>query len=939
MSRALLLSPSIPLVQEVLGCLLADGNDYSRNIVVFPGKRPAHFLRKALAERHGHALIPPRIFAMEGFVDFLCGKLPDALPAPITAADAADLLFDLQRTLPDRIGGTQFSQPDTFMPLGMRIFGELEELALSGHTPERITGELSGIALRGLHSLGALYSIFYAALAERKLTTRSLRYRAVAEAFREEMLAPASTLVLAGFFSLTGVEQRLVGQLLDLPDTVALFQEGPGMEQRLKELGVAVSRKGEAPEGPLMSYHAAPDTHGEIFALAGHFQKVMEEEGSIDHRTVVVVPDPSAIPALVHHALAMLPGTYNISIGYPYKRTPVVGFLWALMELIEARYDEKFPASEYLRLALHPYIKNILFKGNPHGTRVLFHAIEDLCLKGTIPAFFTLQELEERTDCFEQAARMAGDAEPRELVLHLRGIHENIIEPLTTAVSVGDCAERAGTILSFIAEHSTARRHLFFGPYVEAVMETLHSLSRSLVAGRTFDASERMFSILRTCLSEGSVPLPGTPLGGVQVLGILETRNLHFDSVLVLNTNDELIPGEGGRYSLVPDGVRTALGMPTYRERDRIVEYYFSVLLGGASRVALFYTEDGSATPSRFLEQALWRRQKQEGVSSGTSMVRDVRYKVTLQHDRPSPVMKTDGVASVIKNMTLSATSLDTYLKCGLKFYYRYVLRMEEREELAGDVDRAELGSLVHRVLAEYYRPFVGQTLVPETLDSSRIRPLVDSLFRETFGAEELGNRFLMKTQITRHLMDFVNDYEIPRVRTTPVELLAVEQDIHSDLNGYRFRGRLDRVERSGDRVTIFDYKTGSDKRKLTTRMDRLEPEVRESWAEAIGSLQLPLYALLYARESAVPLNSIVSQYLLLGKNSLDPGIEIPHTQADGSPGGASPVLEKVISILLDELGDEREPFQPTQDLEANCPYCPFTGLCGTRWVRRMDYA
>ncbi|MDH4069073.1 MAG: hypothetical protein OEV30_01485, partial [Ignavibacteria bacterium] len=602
MSRAFLISSGIPLVVEVIRHLGSERTDYSDALVVFPGKRPAHFLRKGLAG-NGRSCIPPMITSMDRFVELLNTSRPAHSTRRIDSIDAAAILFDLHGAVPDRIGGDQFNSLDSFLPLGLRLFEELEELVLSCRAEKEIGQAVEGVSLRGLHSLGILYERFYEKIRTLGRTTRALDYRTAALEFPNDLLSGFSTVILAGLFPISEAERRLILSCMENRQTVALFQEGPGILDELDRLGIEVMEKGSDRAQPVISYHAAPDSHGEIFGLAGLLADSIAKEDEIDHSTVIVVPDPSILPALVHHSLSMLDGGFNISVGYPHARTPLVGFLTSLMDLVTSSYENNLPASEYLRCFLHPYSKNILFDGKPHITRQLFHTIEDLCLQDKLPPFFSPEYLESQERLFTTVSGATGDekATPARLHDHLHMIHESLLLPLTTVSSVGQCASRCIDILTFIADASTARKELFFDLSLESVIASLAEVRDSLLAERAIGDRASVFRIIRDCLLSGRVPLPGTPLRGVQVLGLLETRNLQFDRVFVLNTNDDLIPGESGRYSLVPNLVRRTLGLPTYRERDRIAEYYFSVLVRGARKVSLFFTEDGAKTPSRFV--------------------------------------------------------------------------------------------------------------------------------------------------------------------------------------------------------------------------------------------------------------------------------------------------------------------------------------------------
>jgi len=912
--------------------------DYSDNIVVFPGKRPAHFLRKAIGESVGRSFVPPRVFSIDTFVNHVHESLIGSSVRELDSLDAVVMLHELHLGSSERIGNRQFDEFDLFLPLGLRMFSEFEEITLACVPVDKAEAALSSVSLRGLHLLGSMYKRFYAEIEKLGYTTRAMRYVRVAESFEPSLLGKPSRIILAGFFALTEAERRLVQRLVDAEQAIVIFQQGRGLEQRLQGLHIHPETRTANETRPTIHYYSASDTHGEVFGLSAKLKEIVAAAGELDQRTVIVVPDPDSLPPVVHQALALVPnGQYNISLGYPHTRTPVFGFLKALMDLVSSMYEGRLCAPDYLKFVLHPYTKNILLDGRSDVTRVLFHTIEGLFLKRELSTFFALDELENHERLFDAPAAVAseGKTAARKLSEHLRSIHTNTIRAFLDVSTVGELAVKSIDVLSYIAERSTASRHPLFRSYAESLMESLDRVSRSMLSTKVFSDRTALFRVLRNCLVQGEVPFHGTPLQGLQVLGFLETRNLKFDRVFIVNTNDEILPGSTKRYSLIPNQTRMALGLPTYREHDQIAAYYFDLLLKGAKDVHLFFTENDQRKASRFVEELLWEEQQRRGEKNRESLINTISYEIDLAHSTPSPIAKTEEMVEEVKKMVFSATRLDTYLKCGLKFYYAYLLRLEEREEVLADVDRLGLGRFVHSVLCEYFAPFVGKQMTDKELDTGRLEDIIEKRFAEEFGHEEVGNKHLLKVQVKEQLKAYLEKYEVPRLRESPVTLLALEKRFEVDMNGWRFQGRIDRIEDRGGKISILDYKTGGDARRHRIRFDKLNPVDRSTWTEAIGSLQLPMYMLLYGGSNGGTTDNVDPAYLMLGKGQIDQKIEVPLFDRNGSQDQSNAaMIESVMFKLLDELTDLSQPFLPPHDLQEQCPNCPFTGLCGTQWVK-----
>jgi ATP-dependent helicase/nuclease subunit B len=311
-----------------------------------------------------------------------------------------------------------------------------------------------------------------------------------------------------------------------------------------------------------------------------------------------------------------------------------------------------------------------------------------------------------------------------------------------------------------------------------------------------------------------------------------------------------------------------------------------------------------------------------------------VSYRARLVNDKPGEKTKTPADVGTLREMEFSAQSLDTYLACPLRFYYRYVLHLSDREDLTEELDAADVGKLVHAILARYMEPLRDKALTVADLSRERLTGVIDACFREMFGGQLTGTAMLMRRQVEKRLTQFLEEHQVPLVTKQNVHVVGVEQKLEAEYKGHSFIGRVDRIERMGDRVAIIDYKTGGDKKTLAIRSEKIDPSEPDTWRSAIPSFQLPMYMLLYSRASQEELASIDPSYLLLGNKELDEESELAlgdeNSTAQDVFHAVEPVLMKVIEMILDPA----VPFSATSDLEQECPRCPFNTICGTQWVR-----
>jgi hypothetical protein len=167
-----------------------------------------------------------------------------------------------------------------------------------------------------------------------------------------------------------------------------------------------------------------------------------------------------------------------------------------------------------------------------------------------------------------------------------------------------------------------------------------------------------------------------------------------------------------------------------------------------------------------------------------------------------------------------------------------------------------------------------------------------------------------------------------------PVKLLGVEQKMTVTKNGFIFKGIADRIEQRGEKIFILDFKTGHDPSKLMVGTTSLVPRDPATWADAIGSCQLPLYMLLYSEQEKVPVERISPAYVMLGKRTMDEQIECGLFEGGATDPLAWTKIEETVFEIVREINDPSRPFLPAADLKKSCPTCPYAGLCGTKWVR-----
>jgi len=941
--KAYLFQGPADFIAEVSSHLDCTGNDYSNSMVVFPGKRPAHFLRRHIAEKHGQAFIPPRICSMDEFIDLLCSAQEGA--RQIDSIDSTAILFDLHRKAPKPLGRKGFLSLDSFFPIAMKLYRDLEELSIEGvsiedlkHADSLLQEGIPPGSLERLQSVSWFYEQFYHEVREQGFLTRSIRYCTAAEAFDAASLSAFSQIILAGFFGLTKAEKTLFRKLAMVENVSMFFQDGPGMQAMLSSLELEPELIERGAGAPVVSLYQSPDTHGQTFGLNRVINDIEMSGEALDERTVIVLPSADTLFPLLHHGISGIPeDRFNISMGYPLNRTPIFGFFNNLSQMILSMEGERLYLPDYLKFVLHPYVKNVLFRDRADVTRIIFHTLEEEMTETRTRSFLTLEEIEQDRKMLSEITRKVAQVEQgitvEQVHDHLKNIHDRLIRRFLVLSSFSDFALKTAAVLEYIYEQSTAKLHPYFHPFAEAFIAAMQNISVSLMRDLAFDETDSYFHFFRKYLGTCHVPFAGTPLKGLQVLGFLETRNLSFDRVMILDMNEDVIPATDRDESLLPFKARMALHLPTYLDRDRMAAYYVDTLLRSSREAHLFFVENSRKEKSRFVEKLLWDMQKKDGEIKPDNYLQAVFYDVKLDSRIPIGIAKTSAVLDLLKEFEYSASSLDSYLTCPLQFYYRYVLRISEREGMSNEIERADIGRFVHDLLHDFFIDKQGRPLTAEDLSEEAMNTMIVSKFRKEYGPGATGSLYLLKMQILRHLRDYLRGYQCAVLSEGPIEILELESDLKITWNSFVLKGRLDRVEKRGDRIYIIDYKTQANDTYLRIRHDSLDPDDRESWYEAIGSLQLPLYLLLLSEARGIAAEQITPLFLFLGRMRLDREIESPLFKEGDDREDQFEALKQVILSLLKEIIDPTLPFAPAHDLKSACPLCDFRNICGTQWI------
>ena len=454
-----------------------------------------------------------------------------------------------------------------------------------------------------------------------------------------------------------------------------------------------------------------------------------------------------------------------------------------------------------------------------------------------------------------------------------------------------------------------------------------------------------MQRLIGQLITSTSIPFHGEPAEGIQVMGVLETRNLDFDHVLLLSCNEGNMPRGVNDTSFIPYAIRKAYGLTTVDYKVAIYQHYFHRLLQRASDVTILYnnaTSDGkTAEMSRFMLQLM--------VDNKIPITfLTLKAGQTPQLHAPKTIQKTpDVIAHMQKHFAnkeggISPTAVNTYLRCQLRFFYRYVCEIAEPDSTEDDmIDNRLFGNIFHKAAQVIYTPFISNTITSMMLDEL----LKEEVTIERAVDEAIKQEFFKITDPSRPLppldgLQLINReviikyirllLEVDR-RFAPFRIIDLEKWVSTEIGGMKVGGIIDRLdsitnpETGESQIRVIDYKTGS-------RHIKPLPDVASIFSsESIKDhsdyfLQTFLYAHIVRSKSSESVSPCLLFIQHAGGKDYDPTLGIGK-EAVTDIATYSDEFISLFQNLLAEIFNAQLPFTPTDDRK-RCETCPFASLC-----------
>ncbi|MCX5697704.1 MAG: PD-(D/E)XK nuclease family protein [Candidatus Omnitrophica bacterium] len=932
----------LKLADHIEDNYLKTGKDISRLLFVFGGRRPALFLKKELAKRIKKGFLSPRFFSIDEFVEYIL--LKKEAVKPVSDLDACFNIYSLAKDIAPAIlkGREGFS---AFLPWAREILSFIEQLDLEDSRAQLLENVQSKARIgfdvpENINALlGSIISIrgaYHELLKSKKAYSRGLKYLTAAKYIREVDLDEFEQVFFCGFFYLHKAEEDIIKALYENKKSTLFFQgsqkDWSVLERVAKNLSISIEPGEPVAFQPNFTIQAGFDVHSEI-CLAREALKQIDDPDKV----VVVLPDPdNVIPLMVE--ISSQVEDFNVSLGYPLRRSSLYALFTSVFKAQNNKRGASFYARDYLTALSHPLIKNLKIFPHPGLTRVLVHkieeafsGIEETALAGSL--FVTLDEIEKSRELYELSIRtiksMGLEVTFGELEDAVKQLHQVLFRSWDDIDSLYGLSEALDGLISILIEKSPLGDYPLNLKVAQEVLNIKDEF-KTAVFGREKFPKEDIFKIFENKLENQAISFSGSPLKGLQILGLFETRSLNFDHVIILDVNEAVLPNLKVYEPLIPREVMISLGINRLEKEDQIQRYQFMRLISSAKNTVLIYQDSPDKEKSRFLEELVWDRQK-KGLAQDPAVQRACfRLKVLPKR---SEIIKNDKIIEFLKTKEYSSSSLNTYLACPLKFYYQYLLGLEEKEDLLVEPEAKDIGTFIHELLEAQFSQFLHKKPVIDARFRKDFFDALEDKFDREFQKKARSDAFMIKDVLIFRMEKFL-DMERQRNVT---QILCLEKEFSDTISfksgKFRFKAIIDRIDLLEDKsALILDYKTGGSGIMPKTDPERIEEAgfTREALKGTIRSFQLPLYLYLVetnAQFRGSHLNACLYFIKDLGKNN---GLVPLFAKEEGASQRERlmNVYLKALDSLLQEILDPGVVFKADEEEARLCANCPFCYLC-----------
>ncbi len=926
---------------------------------VFPNRRAGVFFKKYIGQITRTPLILPKISTISDFVHGL---------SELEKGDNLDLLFRLFHVYNRHTGGQEvfdefyfwgnvmlndFDEIDKFYVDAQKLYRNMVDLkeidaTFSGlekeqeealrsfwlNFQEKKQPELKEQFLKNWSILYPVYRDFNAELLAHKIGYEGLVYRKVVDNL-PRLLENLSdkTIVFAGFNALNRCEEALFDFLRNTGKAEFCWDYSPSPFMNDGNQAVDFMKKytRRYPQKDTLKLDFEPQVEFRSIrvpsvtgqAYLGQSLLANQAQQSPDELTksVMILCDES----LLVHSLYSLPeqlSSINITMGYPVKASITLSLLNGLLKLQRHKRQAKGGTAFYSQtvqdVLQHEWIKQL--DEAKQGPGILKQIVDQNLVYWTLP--------EEAHSPFTQLL-FAPDVSSAGFTDWIIQLFEMVLD-----YQVPDSEEDEETPAPQDALAMLEKEILFF------CITVLNRLSVQIKGFQTEIDLDILARIIKKAVENQTIPFEGEPLSGFQIMGVLESRTIDFEDITFLSFNEHVFPRKSPDNTFIPYNLRKGYGLTTTEYYDAMYAYYFYRLLQRAKRVTMIYNTSQSGIypgePSRYLLQLKY-------IYEARIKEQSVAVDMQAKTDHPIHIQEKAGEHLLQKYVLseekfLSASALNTYIDCTLKFYFTYIQGLREDDEVEEEIDQRVFGSIFHDAMEKLYEPYENNKITTELLQGLMRSPKVDShlkaamahhFFKTTPNKADIAGQFRIIYNVLKKYIKKTLETDqgfAPFVYVKGEEKVVIPKKIGKDTEVF-LGGFIDRVDQVDNYTRIIDYKTGT-----ATPSEMSFSDVEQLFTPHKNRpkyvFQTMFYMVLYKH---IHPNKITKPGIYFLRNLYkDFSWNVTQKKEKQDLDSNSPYLEEfeeMLEELLATLFSGKAEFKQT-DIVEHCQYCAFKNIC-----------
>ena len=937
------------------------GNDLSRTVLVFPNKRANLFFNGYLAGESDQPIWAPAAMSISDlFQKLSVQKTGDPIRLVCELYKVFKEETQSQETLDDfyfwgELLISDFDDVDKNMVDADKLFSNLQGLKnlmdnydfldkeqeeairqfFQNFSIERRT-ELKEKFISLWDKLGSIYHRYQENLTELGIAYEGMLYRNVIEQLDTERLK-YDKYIFVGFNVLNKVEHQFFKLLQDADKAMFYWDYDIFYTQQIKkhEAGKFLKRNlqdfpNELPDSYFDSFktpknirYISASTENAQARFLPEWIRTTFSNSECEEKENAVVLCNEALLLPVLHSIPQEVKNVNITMGFPLAQTPVYSFINAAMELQTNGYRSdtgRFTYEAVSAILKHPYT----------------------------------QQLSTHADSLEDELTKTNRFYPLPSELKQDDFLSNLFTPRSGIKDLCDYLVGLIKDISILYRKEGEYNDIFNQLYRESLFQSHLKINRlySLIeSGELNVRTDTLKRLISKVLTASNIPFHGEPAIGMQVMGVLETRNLDFRNLVMLSLNEGQLPKSGGESSFIPYNLRKAFGMTTIEHKNAVYAYYFYRLIQRAENITLLYntSSDGlnRGEESRFMLQLLvegpheiTREYLEAGQSPQSNQeiqiekTPEVLRRIYRAYDSTNP-----------KSVILSPSALNAYLDCRLRFYYRYVAGLKTPDEVSAEIDSALFGTIFHLSAQLVYTELTanGNMIQKEDLerllrDEVKLQSYLDQAFKKELfkvAPEEKPEYNGVQLINSKVILSYLKQLLRNDLQYTPFEMVAMEKKVSEEMTiqtgqgpfTLRLGGTIDRMDAKEGTLRIVDYKTGGSPKTPANIEQLFTPsETRPNYI-----FQTFLYAAIMSRKQSLMVAPALLYIHRAASESYSPVIEMGEPRKPKIPVNNFAFFEdefrERLQALLEEVFDEKEAFTQTKDIK-KCSYCDFKAIC-----------